>query len=158
LDGCEHPWAKKLPRYLHRLMMPTLLVWGKDDRLIPVQQSQIWRRYIPKADIQIFKVAGHLVLDEKQEAVDAVRRFLILIPNQPVTLRVNHGSASASRVPEYWLSNLTCHSIVGVRVRCYFSSCACAGTNTGETHGSSEVLLGRAGTPVDVEPVYMGRH
>jgi pimeloyl-ACP methyl ester carboxylesterase len=72
----EHPWDAKLPRYLHRLTMPTLLVWGEDDRLIPVQQAELWRRFIPKADIQIFKGAGHLVLDEKRKAVDAVQRFL----------------------------------------------------------------------------------
>jgi pimeloyl-ACP methyl ester carboxylesterase len=72
----EHPYDLKISRHLHRLTMPTLLVWGEDDRLIPVQMAEIWRRFIPKADIQIFKGAGHLVLDEKREAVDAVQRFL----------------------------------------------------------------------------------
>jgi pimeloyl-ACP methyl ester carboxylesterase len=72
----ERPWDAKLPRYLHRLTMPTLLVWGEDDRLIPVQQAETWRRLIPNADIQIFKGAGHLVLDETRDAVEAVRRFL----------------------------------------------------------------------------------
>jgi len=72
----EHPWDAKFPRYLHRLTMPTLLVWGEEDRLIPAQLADVWRRFIPKADIQIFKGAGHLVLDEKREAVDAVQRFL----------------------------------------------------------------------------------
>lgn len=72
----DHPWDKKLPRYLHRLTMPTLLVWGAEDKLIPVQMAATWRRFIPKADIQIFKGAGHLVLDEKREAVDVVQRFL----------------------------------------------------------------------------------
>jgi pimeloyl-ACP methyl ester carboxylesterase len=38
--------------------------------------ADVWRRFIPKADIQVFKGAGHLVLDEKREAVDAVQRFL----------------------------------------------------------------------------------
>ncbi len=72
----ERPWDPKLPRYLHRLTMPTLLVWGEDDALIPSQQAQTWRRFIPKADIKIFKGAGHLVLDEKREAVSAVQDFL----------------------------------------------------------------------------------
>jgi pimeloyl-ACP methyl ester carboxylesterase len=72
----ERPWDPKLPRYLHRLTMPTLLVWGEDDKLIPVQQAETWRRFIPKADIKTFKGAGHLVLDENREAVDAVQRFL----------------------------------------------------------------------------------
>ena len=29
----EHPYDLKLSRHLHRLTMPTLLVWGEDDRL-----------------------------------------------------------------------------------------------------------------------------
>jgi pimeloyl-ACP methyl ester carboxylesterase len=61
---------------MHRLTMPTLLVWGDEDQLIPAAFAEIWRGFIPKADIQIFKGAGHLVLDEKREAVDAVQRFL----------------------------------------------------------------------------------
>jgi pimeloyl-ACP methyl ester carboxylesterase len=73
----EHPYDTKLPRYLHRLTMPTLLVWGEEDRLIPVQNADLWRQFLPKADIQIFKGAGHLVLDERREAVDAVQRFLL---------------------------------------------------------------------------------
>jgi pimeloyl-ACP methyl ester carboxylesterase len=72
----DRPWDPKLPRYLHRVTMPTLLVWGEDDRLVPAQQAESWRRLIPKAEIAIFKGAGHLVLDEKPEAVDAVQRFL----------------------------------------------------------------------------------
>lgn len=72
----EHPYDIKLPRYLHRLTMPTLLVWGEDDKLLSVQNAELWRQYIPKAQLQTFKGAGHLVLDEKREAVDAVQRFL----------------------------------------------------------------------------------
>jgi pimeloyl-ACP methyl ester carboxylesterase len=65
-----------MPRHLHRLTMPTLLLWGEEDRLVPAQQAETWRKFIPTADIQIFKGAGHLVLDEKREAVEAVERFL----------------------------------------------------------------------------------
>jgi pimeloyl-ACP methyl ester carboxylesterase len=72
----EHPYDRKLPRYLHRLTMPTLLVWGEDDRLLPVENAELWRQHIPKAKFESFKGAGHLVLDEKREAVEAVRQFL----------------------------------------------------------------------------------
>ena len=72
----EHPYDTKLPRYLHRMTMPTLLVWGEDDKLVPVQNAELWRRHIPKVELQTFKGAGHLVLDEKREAVDAVQQFL----------------------------------------------------------------------------------
>ncbi|WP_315837296.1 alpha/beta hydrolase [Bradyrhizobium prioriisuperbiae] len=72
----ERPWDRKLPRQLHRLKMPTLLLWGEDDKIIPSQQAKLWKTFIPGADIQIVKGAGHLVLDEKPEAVTAVERFL----------------------------------------------------------------------------------
>lgn len=72
----ERPFDSKMQRYLHRLTMPTLLVWGEDDQLIPSQQAETWRRFIPNADIKIFKGAGHLVLDEKREAAEAVEKFL----------------------------------------------------------------------------------
>jgi hypothetical protein len=41
-----------------------------------VQNLELWRRHLPKAKVETFKGAGHLVLDEKREAVDAVQRFL----------------------------------------------------------------------------------
>jgi pimeloyl-ACP methyl ester carboxylesterase len=72
----ERPYDTKLPRYLHRLTMPTLLVWGEDDKLLSVKNADIWRQYLPKAELKTFKGAGHLVLDEKREAVDAVQHFL----------------------------------------------------------------------------------
>ena len=72
----DRPYDTKLPRYLHRLTMPTLLVWGEEDKLVPVQNAQLWREHIPKARLETFKGAGHLVLDEKPEAVDGVQRFL----------------------------------------------------------------------------------
>jgi pimeloyl-ACP methyl ester carboxylesterase len=72
----ERPWDAKLPRYLHRIKMPTLLVWGEEDQLTPAGQSKLWRRLIPQAEISIFKGAGHLVLDEKPEAVRTIAEFL----------------------------------------------------------------------------------
>jgi pimeloyl-ACP methyl ester carboxylesterase len=72
----DRPWDPKLHRYLHRLKMPTLLVWGKDDKIVPSEQAKLWQSFVPKADIQMFKGAGHLVLDESPEAVTAVSKFL----------------------------------------------------------------------------------
>lgn len=72
----ERPWDPKLPRYLHRVTMPTLIVWGDEDRIVPVQQHRLWQKFLPKADIRIIKGAGHLVLDEKPEAATAVGSFL----------------------------------------------------------------------------------
>ena len=72
----EHPLDPKFMRYLHRIKMPTMIVWGDEDKIIPVQQSEMWRKFVPAADIKIFKGAGHLVHLEKQEAVDAIGKFM----------------------------------------------------------------------------------
>jgi pimeloyl-ACP methyl ester carboxylesterase len=72
----EHPSDPKFMQYLHRLKMPTLIVWGDEDKIIPVQQTDVWRKCVPHAEIKIFKGAGHLVHLEKPEAVDLIGRFL----------------------------------------------------------------------------------
>lgn len=71
----EKPWDPKFKRYLHRIKAPTLIIWGDEDRIVPLQHSELWRRVLPNAKVQIFKGAGHLVLDEKPEAVNAVAAF-----------------------------------------------------------------------------------
>jgi pimeloyl-ACP methyl ester carboxylesterase len=63
-------------RYLHRIKVPTQILWGEEDKIIPSQQAETWRRFIPNADIRVFKGAGHLVHLERPEAVDAVARFM----------------------------------------------------------------------------------
>jgi pimeloyl-ACP methyl ester carboxylesterase len=72
----EHPVDPKFMRYLHRVKIPTLIIWGEDDRVIPVEQSQTWRRLIPNAEVMVLKGAGHLVHLEKPEAVEAIAKFL----------------------------------------------------------------------------------
>jgi pimeloyl-ACP methyl ester carboxylesterase len=72
----EHPSNPKFMRHLHRIKMPTLIVWGDEDKIFPVQQTETWRKFIPNADIKVFKGAGHLVHLEKPEAAEAVARFL----------------------------------------------------------------------------------
>jgi pimeloyl-ACP methyl ester carboxylesterase len=72
----ERPYDANLAKWLHRIAVPTLLLYGEKDRITPVQQSQTWARLIPNATVHIVKDAGHLVLDEKEEASIAVLGFL----------------------------------------------------------------------------------
>jgi pimeloyl-ACP methyl ester carboxylesterase len=41
------PYDRKLARWLHRIQLPTLLLWGTADRLIPVGQCAAWAKLIP---------------------------------------------------------------------------------------------------------------
>ena len=69
------PYDPKLPRYLHRVTMPTLLAWGKSDKLTPTIQHQTWLKYLPRVETRLFDKAGHLVLDEAPDAVSAIAEF-----------------------------------------------------------------------------------
>ncbi len=71
--GLVGPW---LARWLHRVNMPALVVWGEKDRTVPVGQADAWAKLIPHATVRRFPGAGHLVLDERPEAVQAVGEFL----------------------------------------------------------------------------------
>lgn len=76
LGGGKRTADAKLPPHLHRLTMPTLLVWGKQDRLTPTAQHEAWAKALPNAQVRLFDNAGHLVLDESPEAVTAIAEFL----------------------------------------------------------------------------------
>ncbi len=66
----------KLHRWLHRLRMPTLILWGDADRLIPVEQAAAWADLIPDAEVRTLPGVGHLMFDESREAVDALGSFV----------------------------------------------------------------------------------
>ena len=71
----EKPWDPKFLRYLHRINVPTLVVWGDEDKLVPAAHAQLWKAAIRGARVEVFKGAGHLVLDEKPQAAAAVAAF-----------------------------------------------------------------------------------
>jgi pimeloyl-ACP methyl ester carboxylesterase len=70
------PYDLKLQRWLHRLTMPTLLLWGDADQLIPVQQGPVWAELIPGAELKVLSGVGHLIFEESREALDAVGAFV----------------------------------------------------------------------------------
>lgn len=66
----------KLLRHIHRIKMPTLVIWGKQDRVLPVGLAAHWQTAIPHASVRLIDNAGHLLIDESKEARDAIRNFL----------------------------------------------------------------------------------
>jgi pimeloyl-ACP methyl ester carboxylesterase len=72
----ERNYDPKLPRYLHRITVPTLLLWGEQDRLVPVQQAAVWAKSLPNSQIRTVPNVGHLVLEESQDGMRIVKEFL----------------------------------------------------------------------------------
>ncbi len=57
---------------LRRLEVPTLITWGRDDRVSPVDMSIIPMRTLPFGEVHIFPDCGHWVMIEQQKAWESV--------------------------------------------------------------------------------------
>ena len=44
--------------------MPTLILWGTEDRVIPPDNANTFHEMIPGAELQIFDDVGHLPMEE----------------------------------------------------------------------------------------------
>ncbi|HTY28799.1 MAG TPA: alpha/beta fold hydrolase, partial [Mycobacterium sp.] len=60
------PWA-----IMHKVKAPTLLTWGRDDRVSPLDMSLIPMRTIPNAELHVFPNCGHWVMIEQKAAFEA---------------------------------------------------------------------------------------
>jgi pimeloyl-ACP methyl ester carboxylesterase len=66
-----------LKNRMHRIAAPTMIVWGKDDRIIDAEYAQEFAKGIAGAQVASIDRAGHLPHLEQPEAVaEAVSRFL----------------------------------------------------------------------------------
>jgi len=54
-----------LHKWLHRIDVPTLLVWGANDRLFPKDYAFAWQRLIPGSKVAIVPECGHVPHVEK---------------------------------------------------------------------------------------------
>jgi pimeloyl-ACP methyl ester carboxylesterase len=74
-----HPrfFNPRLHRWLHRVNVPTQIIWGDGDRIIPPAYADAFHRLIPGSTLTIIPKAGHLPHMERADAVAAaMQRFL----------------------------------------------------------------------------------
>lgn len=66
--GWEPRWFNpSLERWLHRISIPTLIMWGKNDKLFPVDYAKLWGERIPGSRVEIVPDCGHVPAVEKPE-------------------------------------------------------------------------------------------
>ncbi|MFJ8493011.1 alpha/beta fold hydrolase [Streptomyces sp. NPDC094038] len=62
---------------LHKVTAPTLLTWGRDDRVTPLESALLPMRTIPKAELHVLPDCGHWAMIEQKAAWEsAVLAFL----------------------------------------------------------------------------------
>jgi pimeloyl-ACP methyl ester carboxylesterase len=67
----------KLRHRLHRIKVPTLLIWGEHDGIVTPAYAEAYRRLIPGARLVTIPRAGHLPQIEQPQALLAeLRKFL----------------------------------------------------------------------------------
>ena len=73
-DGLLNP---DLHKWLHRVSVPTLIVWGDNDKAMPVGYAAAWRDLIPNSRLEIIENCGHLPQIEKADRfVELVNGFI----------------------------------------------------------------------------------
>ena len=77
---CWKPYMHdpSLPPLLERLRrLPTLLVWGREDRIVPVEAGELYRRAIAGARLEIIDRCGHFPhLEQPAEFMRIASAFL----------------------------------------------------------------------------------
>jgi pimeloyl-ACP methyl ester carboxylesterase len=68
---------KGLKKRAHRISAPTLILWGKSDRIVAPQYANDFARLIPNATVKLFDRSGHMPqIEQRDETVAAIREFL----------------------------------------------------------------------------------
>jgi pimeloyl-ACP methyl ester carboxylesterase len=69
-----------LAKWLHRIDVPTLLLWGAEDGLVPPRFGEAYQALIPGSRLVVLPQAGHAPFDEQKDAF--VAAFLDFIDSQ----------------------------------------------------------------------------
>lgn len=70
------PYDPELPGILAKVSMPTLLLWGEDDKVAPAGLAPEWEKAIPQTSLRTFPDTGHLLFHERADAVAAIGEFV----------------------------------------------------------------------------------
>ena len=76
---CWKPYMHNpsLPFYLRKVSTPTLIVWGRQDAIVPLECGEMYQRALPNATLKVIDHCGHSPQIEKpQEFQKVVTEFL----------------------------------------------------------------------------------
>jgi pimeloyl-[acyl-carrier protein] methyl ester esterase len=69
--------TRSIAGHLPRVTLPTLIVWGSRDRVVPLEHGAHMAERMPNARLAIIRGAGHMPFYEKPRQCNAiVLRFL----------------------------------------------------------------------------------
>jgi 2-hydroxy-6-oxonona-2,4-dienedioate hydrolase len=84
--GAAAAAASDAPPYwamLHRIRARTLITWGRDDRVSPLDMALLPLRTIPDVELHVFPNCGHWVMIEQQAAWESAVLAFLTRPDSP---------------------------------------------------------------------------
>ncbi|MEJ2585481.1 MAG: alpha/beta hydrolase [Robiginitalea sp.] len=77
IDRMQMPLDTSLVRKIKTIEQPTLILWGDQDGLIPLESAYRFHRDLPNDTLVILKNSGHVPMEENpEESLEAVMDFM----------------------------------------------------------------------------------
>ena len=76
---CWRPYQHNpsLPYYLPKVSTPTLILWGRQDAIMPLECGELYRQCLSNSTLKVIDQCGHSpALEKPREFLDAVMEFL----------------------------------------------------------------------------------
>ena len=79
---CQYAWSPymhnpRLRRWLHRIDVPTLLVWGASDEIVTVDYGRKFAAEIPRARLEVVEQAGHFPhIEQGKRVMQLIESFV----------------------------------------------------------------------------------
>ena len=78
IDRMRQGWQVTDSNFLTKVEAPTLIVWGSKDRLIPVENAELFQQKIKNSQVHIWDNLGHVPMEEDPVAFsDILRKWVI---------------------------------------------------------------------------------
>jgi pimeloyl-ACP methyl ester carboxylesterase len=72
VDRMRQGWQVTDGNFLTKVQAPTLIVWGSQDRLIPVENAELFQQKIKNSQVHIWGNLGHVPMEEDPVAFSEV--------------------------------------------------------------------------------------
>ena len=77
IKGAQKDLLQSVLENLHTISVPTLIIWGRQDRVLPLNHAYVAKDHIPNACLHIIENCGHIInLECPAEFNDVVMHFL----------------------------------------------------------------------------------
>ena len=78
VDRMRQGWQEKNSDFLSNVQSPTLIVWGSKDRLIPVENAELFQQKIKNSQVHIWDNLGHVPMEEDPAAFSDILRKWVM--------------------------------------------------------------------------------